>query len=549
MKNFKIVRTQFILVVVFNLLIPRLIAGQEIQPIPYLQKQGTATQLVVDGKPFLMLGGELGNSSSSNTAYMRSLWSTLKQMNVNTILAPVYWELIEPEEGKFDFSLLENLIFESRKRDIHLVLLWFGSWKNSMSCYAPAWVKNNFERFPRARDIKNNPVEILSPFIKTNLEADKKAFIELMKFVQTFDGIHHTVIMVQVENEIGMLPNARDYQPEAIRVFSENVPVELINYISKNREQLKPEFLEVWEKAGSKTVGTWKEVFGDNIGTEEIFMAWYFGKYTDDIARAGKDVYPIPMFVNAALNRPNKLPGEYPSAGPLPHLMDVWKAAAPSIDILSPDIYFPDFKHWCRLYDRGGNPLFIPEAKNEPASGSKVFYALGNHDAMGFSPFSIESTSDPIKEPIGVSYQILQQLAPVILEKQGRGLMKGFLLDKGDQSDTIQLGGYTIVIKHDFTLGWSPQAKDETWPIAGGMIMCMGEGEYYVAGDGIVLSFPCSSDGKECTGISMIEEGKFSNGIWTPLRRLNGDQSHQGRHLRISMNDPGIQFLKLYHYR
>jgi hypothetical protein len=229
--------------------------------------------------------------------------------------------------------------------------------------------------------------------------------------------------------------------------------------------------------------------------------------------------------------------------------MDIWKAAAPSIDILTPDIYFPDFKHWCQLYDRGGNPLFIPEARNEPSCGSKVFYALGNHDAMGFSPFSIESTSDPMKEPVAVSYGILRQIAPVILEKQGTGMMKGFLFDKENQSDTIQLGGFTIVAKHDYTLGWSPQTKEEKWPVSGGMIICVGEGEYFVAGDGIVLSFPCSNDGKVCTGISRIEEGKFVNGTWTPLRRLNGDQSHQGRHLRISMNDPGIQFLKLYRYQ
>jgi hypothetical protein len=316
-----------------------------------------------------------------------------------------------------------------------------------------------------------------------------------------------------------------------------------------NKEKLKPEFLEIWGKSGFKTSGNWKEIFGDNIGTEEIFMAWYLGKYTEEIARAGKEIYTLPMFVNAALNRPGKLPGEYPSAGPLPHLMDVWKAAAPSIDFLSPDIYFPDFKHWCQLYDRGGNPLFIPEARNEPSCGSKIFYAFGNHDAMGFSPFSIESTSDPIKEPVAVSYGILRQIAPVILEKQGTGMMKGFLFYKENQSDTIQLGGFTIVAKHDFTLGWSPQSKEEKWPVAGGMIICLGEGEYYVAGNGIVLSFPCSTDGKECTGISRIEEGKIVNGNWSPLRRLNGDQSHQGRHLRISMNDPGIQFLKLYHYQ
>jgi len=532
------------------------VAFSQTSGVPHLQKKGTATQLIVDGKPFLMLGGELGNSSSSNTDYMNSIWPTLEKLNLNTVLAPVYWELIEPQEGKFNFSLVNDLILGARQRDIHLVLLWFGSWKNSMSCYAPAWVKNDFARFPRARDINNKPVEILSPFSKSNVDADKKAFAELMKFVKKADGEQNTVIMVQVENEIGMLPNARDYNPEAQKAFSSAVPKELMSYLEKNRNNLMPEFLEMWEKAGSKTKGTWIEVFGNNISAEEIFMAWYFGKYTEEITAAGKAEYPLPMFVNAALNRPGRLPGQYPSAGPLPHLMDVWRAAAPSIDILAPDIYFADFKKWCALYDRGGNPLLLPEVRYEhfsgpesyeTACGPKAFYAFGNHDAMGFSPFFIESTSDEVKEPVTATYEILKQLTPLILEHQGTKTMKGFLFDKEHQVDTIQLGGYRIVAKHDYTLGWSPESKDETWPITGGMIICTGEGGYFVAGEGIVLSFPPLSE-KTVVGIETIDEGTFDNGAWKPVRKLNGDQSHQGRHLRITTDEPGIQFLKLYKY-
>lgn len=362
--------------------------------------------------------------------------------------------------------------------------------------------------------------------------------------------------MVQVENEIGMLPNARDYIPEAQKAFTSAVPSELMSYLEKHRKNLMPEFLEMWKKAGSKTNGTWTEVFGNNISTEEIFMAWYFGKYVEEITAAGKAEYPLPMFVNAALNRPERLPGQYPSAGPLPHLMDVWRASAPTIDFLAPDIYFADFKKWCALYDRGGNPLFLPEVRYEhfsgpesyePACGPKAFYAFGNHDAMGFSPFFIESTSDLVKEPVTATYEILNQLTPLILEHQGTKTMKGFLFDKEHQADTIQLGGYRIVAKHDYTLGWSPNSKDETWPITGGMIICTGEGEYFIAGEGIVLSFPPVNE-KTVVGIETIDEGTFSNGAWKPVRRLNGDQSHQGRHLRITTDEPGIQFLKLYKY-
>lgn len=530
--------------------------AQPLKKVPHLQKKGSATQLIVDGKPFLMLGGELGNSSSSNTVYMDSIWPTLEKLNLNTVLAPVYWELIEPHEGKFDFSVVNDLILGARKRNIKLVLLWFGSWKNSMSCYAPAWVKNDFERFPRSRNVNNKPVEILSPFFEENVEADKKAFTELMKFIKRTDGENHTVIMVQVENEIGMLPNARDYHPVAQKAFSSAVPAELMEYLAKNRKNLMPEFLASWKNAGEKEKGTWQEIFGKEISTDEIFMAWYFAKYVEEITAAGKAEYPLPMYVNAALNRPNKLPGEYPSAGPLAHLLDVWKAGAPSIDILAPDIYFENFAHWCALYDRGGNPLFLPEVRYEhfsgpesyeTACGPKALYAIGNHDAMGFSPFFIESTSDLVKEPVTPTYKILEQLTPLILEHQGTKTMKGFLFDKKNQADTIQLGAYKIIAKHDYTLGWSPNSKDEIWPVTGGMIICTGEGEYFVAGEGIVLSFPPVNE-RTIVGIETIDEGTFENGIWKPVRKLNGDQSHQGRHLRIETDEPGIQYLKLYKY-
>jgi hypothetical protein len=550
-KHFKIIAITFLIFFALN------VYPQQLEKTPHLQKKGSATQLIVGGKPFLILGGELGNSSSSNTEYMDSIWPTLETLNLNTVLAPVYWELVEPQEGNFDFSLVNDLILGARERDLKLVLLWFGSWKNSMSCYPPAWVKNNFERFPRARDNNDKPVEILSSFVKANLDADKNAFAELMKFVKKVDGENHTVIMVQVENEIGMMPSARDHHPLANKAFKSEVPTSFTNYLTINKANLMPEFLSVWEKAGARTKGTWKEVFGDNIGTEEIFMAWNLGKYVEEITAAGKAEYDLPMYVNAALNRPNKLPGEYASAGPLPHLMDVWRAAAPSIDLLSPDIYYADFRKWIALYDRGGNQLFLPEVRYEsffgsesyePACGPKAFYAFGNHDALGFSPFFIESTTGKVEEPISWSYKILAQLTPLILEHQGNKSMKGFLFDKQHPSDTIQLGGYTIIAKHDYSMGWSPNAINETWPITGGMIICTGEGEYFVAGEGIVLTFPPVND-KTIVGIETIDEGSFDKGKWKPLRKLNGDQSHQGRHLRITTNEPGIQYLKLYKYQ
>ncbi|HEY5773274.1 MAG TPA: beta-galactosidase, partial [Chitinophagaceae bacterium] len=349
------------IILLFNLLH----SNAQLSSIPRLVKNGSYVQLIVNDKPFLVLGGELANSSASSNEYMRPIWPKLQQMNLNTVIAPVYWELMEPIEGKFDFTLVDSLIKNARLFNMKLVILWFGAWKNSMSCYVPAWVKTNTTRFPRILDKTGGTHEIITPFNKNNLEADKKAFVRLMQYIKETDSKEQTVITVQVENEIGMLPDARTYDEAANVAFNKAVPEQLFNYLKKNRNNLLPETRSIWEANGSKTSGKWEEVFGKSLATDEIFMAWHYAVFTNELTIASKAVYNLPMFVNAALNRPGRKPGEYPSAGPLPHVMDIWKAAAPAIDLLAPDFYNPDFKHWCDLYTRAGDPLFIPEHRFE----------------------------------------------------------------------------------------------------------------------------------------------------------------------------------------
>ena len=528
---------------------------------PHLRRQGTATQLVVDGKPFLILGGELGNSTSSSLEYMQPVWSKLVSLNLNTVLVPVYWEMIEPVEGKFDFTVVDGLIQEARRHQLRLVPLWFGSWKNSMSCYAPAWVKTDQRRFPRSQDAAGRGIEILSAFSNENAEADARAFAAFMRHLRDVDGREHTVIMVQVENEIGMIPDSRDRSAVAEKLFKQPVPAELMKYIVEHRETLIPEFRAQWQTAGFKTSGSWQEVFGQGPRTDEIFMAWYFARYTNEVARRGAAAYKLPMFVNAALIRPGHQPGQYPSAGPLPHLMDIWRAGAPQVDFLAPDIYFQNFAEWARKYRQSGNPLFIPEASPSAASAVNGLYAFGDLDAIGFCPFAIESVEEPISKLITSSFGILKQLTPLILEHQGKNEMAGVLPEGPEQRapQRVRLGGYALNVSYErdrpasypgqnpgSNLGQSSQTSEA---IPGGLIIVAGPDEFVIAGTGLVVTFETAPPSDVIVGILSAQEGKFANGQWIGGRWLNGDQTNQGRHIRLPLGRFDIQRVKLYRYR
>jgi beta-galactosidase GanA len=521
---------------------------------PRLQQQGTAMRLIVQGKPFLILGGELGNSSASSAAYLAPHWPKLRQMHLNTVLAPVSWELIEPLEGHFRWDSVDTLIQSARANDLNLVLLWFGAWKNSMSTYVPAWVKRNQARFPRAQLPNGQGEDILSACAPATRDADQRAFTALLSHLKAVDGDKNTVLMIQVENEVGMLPVARDYSPEADRLFHQRVPSQLVQALAHEPADTDAPVHRLWVEHGARQEGDWSELFGEGDAAAEVFTAWGYARYIEALVAAGKAVYPLPMYVNVALNRMGKAPGEYPSGGPLPHLMDVWKAGAPSLDMLSPDIYFPGFVDLASRYKRPDNPLFIPEANNadRPEVPANAFFAFGKLDAIGFGPFSIESIDDKQPQPLGAAYAVLEQLAPAILAAQGLGRMSGFrprVLDDGtvlDMPVTETIGSYRFTV--GFIDTWTPKSEQNT-AAHGGLIIQTGPEDYLVAGQGLIVTFEPVGEGPPLAGIDSDQEGTFeSPGAWVPGRLLNGDQTHQGRHLRLAPGQFQIQRVRLYRY-
>ena len=518
-------------------------AANSAAPMPVIRQNGAVKQMMVDGKPFLMLAGELHNSSASSIEYMKPIWKKLEAMNLNTVIGTASWELVEPQEGKFDFVLVDDQIHQARANHMRLVLIWFGTWKNANASYAPLWVKKDYQRFPRVRSRDGAAREELTPLAEASLAADARAFRALMRHIRAVDP-QHTVIMMQVENETGKTGDSRDRSPLAEAAWNKPVPSELMNYLSENKARLLPELTRVWGASGFKTSGTWPEVFGTDAWADEVFMAWYVGRYVGKVAEAGKAELPIPMYANAWLvQNDTQLPGGYPSGGPVSRMHDIWRAAAPGLDLLAPDIYLPDFKGVCASYTRSGNPLFIPEAR---ASVPNLFWALGNHAALGYSPFGIESL--PQDTPLAAAYQTLGSMMPVITRYQAEGKVAAVVQETPEQrNQAISTGGYKL----SFSFGGGgrgPAPAQGQAPAQGfALVINTAPDDFVLAGQGFSLTAAPETPGPRIAGFGTIDEGRYERGVWLPGRRLNGDESGGGS--RASLRGPGVGVLKIKLYR
>jgi beta-galactosidase GanA len=535
------------------------------KPLPKLVRTGEVTQLQVDGNPFLVIGGELGNSTSSCLKTLGPALEKCRAMYLNSIMLPVCWDLMEPVEGEFDFSLLRGALNLARSLGLRLVPLWFGTWKNCMSCYVPSWVKRDTARFTRVRTANGEPQEMISPECDAASQADARAFAAMMRWLREYDSNHQTVIMVQVENEIGMIPQPRDHSPQAAVAFAQAVPEVLVNLASSNL--LGAEVGALWEQAGRKKQGSWGEVFGSTALGEEVFAAWRFATYVQKVLAAGRREYPLPMFVNAALLRPGYQPGQYASGGPLPHLLEVWRAGCPELDMLCPDIYFPNFIEWAQKYLRNGNPLFIPEmAATSRASGNAV-YAVGRLGAIGFGPFAIEDAEAEKHRMLTECFQLIAGMQDLILRAQATNSITAISpqvnVDWSPVASRLwsQLGGIHFHAEFDRpdgagdigatelpTLGSGRWEAPPGVPLGAVLIIQLAAEEFVALGMGVKLTFqPANGVGK--IGLDRVQEGIYTaDGNWTGGRWLNGDQTHQGRHIHFHDGSWSVQRFSLYRY-
>jgi len=510
------------------------VAPAQQKPIPRLVKTGSKVSLIVDGKPFIMLGGQVGNNSATQER-MAHAWPKLKAYHANTVEFPVYWKTIEPQEGKFDFSDFDNVLKDCRAQGLKAVLLWFGSNKCGKYLWIPSWVKQDSSRFPKMMDINGNTANsiALSLHSKATLDVELKAYTAFMKHLSELDKNDRTVILMQVENEPGLLGSVRDFSAATNRLFNGPVPAKLTAALRKK-------------------AGTWKAVFGPRLA-DETFSAYYMADYMNKLAVAGKRIYPIPTYVNVWMggqgtnDRFNEFdrPGDsYPSGGPVSHLIDVWKAAAPDIDIIAPDIYHQSstiYRTILTRYTRPDNPLLIVETGQGMVFARNCFYALADYSALGFAQYGIDGGgSDAVGQgftDVGANFRLIKPAIPVIARLQGTNKLKAAVEEEAIPSRMLYFDNYDILTQ--FPLGMNdkggamPLSEKSYIPSGRVLFAQLQPDEFLILGFNALIDFkpPIGSGFKHARFLS-VEEGIFENGVWktTASRDIKPD----ARDLKLS---------------
>lgn len=497
------------------------VASGAVGKLPEIVHRNDRYALVVDDAPYLMLGVQ-ANNSANYPAALPKVWQAVDQLHANTLEIPVAWEQIEPQEGKFDFSYVDVLLQQARQHHVRIVLLWFATWKNNGPNYAPSWVKLDNKRFPRVITAKGETRGSLSPLFESTLKADTKAFTTLMKHLRQVDP-QHTVIMMQVENETGTYGAVRDFSETAQKLFNTSVPESLV-------------------KALNKKPGNWAEVFGKDA--DEFFHAWYVARFVDQVAAAGKQEYGLPMYVNAALRDPFKYqdPYTYSSGGPTWNVLDIWKAAAPHIDVLAPDIYDSNYGFFTRTleqYSRTDNALFVPESGNKPEYARYFFEVMGR-GGIGFSPFGLDY-SGYANYPLGAAvidpslidlfarnYKLVEPMMRELAALSIAGKVWGAAEPTDTHKQTLSLSNqWQAVFTYGRPMFGVPEPTGNPTPMGGALVAELSGDEYLVTGFNVRVELINAALGSRMVYVR-VEEGHFDHGRWIFERVWNGDQTDYG---------------------
>ena len=559
---------------------------------PCITEKGNQKVLLVDGKPFIMLAGEVHNSDSSSPAYMEQIWKIAEKLGMNSLLLPVTWEMVEPVEGEFHFEVLDQLIDQAREYGMKIGLLWFGSFKNAECMYAPEWVKRDLERFHRGQIVKGKnkagrrvsptlpvtiPYTTISYLSENAMQADARAFGKMMQHVREYDEAYGTVITVQVENETGLLGNAREVSDEADAAFAGEVPQEFASYMRSHTEYMEEDVRAAVEAGEEK--GSWSEVFG--AVAEEIFSAYHVASFVEYVAKAGKDAYELPMAVNCWLDKAADTPGDYPSGGPVARVHEVWDYCAPSIDVYCPDIYVPYFNKVCdRFVKSGTNPLYIPEAATHSYAAPRMVYTVGHYHAMCYSPFGFDDIGKPFSAAQGYLFgmdvtdpalktpqnfeeyaalgKILREAMPLLAERYGTTDLQAVCAEReAEKKKSLGLpedmnpmermlaeaAAATKMIFGDLgvSVGFGGMMRPRN---DGALLVCRTkENEVYMIGEQCDIQLFSTDSEKTNLDILRLEEGTFENGVFVPGRRFNGDETAQ-----LKLDKPGVLRLQWFTY-
>jgi hypothetical protein len=518
----RILSQLFVLVLLAPVVVSWHLSAQTVEAPRLVQKDGRYA-LLVEGRPYLILGGQIHNSSAWPSE-LPQVWESMETLHANTLEAPIYWEQFERQPGAFDYANVDQIVSGARAHHLHVVLAWFGTWKNGNMHYAPAWIKADSTRFPRVLRPDGEPTDVLSPLSQNTLQADKAAFTALMRHLKQIDGEQHTILMVQVENESGNLGSVRDNSAVANKEFAGPVPAEMLSITHQQP-------------------GSWSQVFGP--AADETFQVYYQAKYINQIAAAGKAEFNIPLYLNVWVDSPaEELPQRqmdtpgiaYPSGGAVQKFVDVWRALAPSIDLIGPDLYSDDsqfYQQTLLAYRRPDNALFVPETGRDDNFGKFFFYALGD-GAIGFSPFGVDHTGwnilgDQTFKTHANNFALVEPMSREIARLEFEGNLQTAVEEPGVTERELDFGDWQATVAFGFPQSDGRRAPGTKDAHAAAVVARLGPNEFLLTGVDASVSFHLPGKLPWIRSeLVTAEQGTYENGVWKPLRLWNGDETDRG---------------------